>query len=530
METAQLFHMKKSTICLYREERKLTMISIQLSKEDFVYDIQGLCKSFYPAEQILIGTEKETSKEAECLFRIEIVMEDRLVMLHFHDKEKSKQYQGIVKDGERRTYKNVLKKLLYQLLTEQTGKRLPWGTLTGVRPTKLAMERLELGENKEQVTAFMKEHYFCSEEKIALAYEISRKELDILEAIDYKNGYSLYVGIPFCPTRCSYCSFPSYPIEQFGNLMEQYLQALYKELTYVATKVWNKRLSTIYIGGGTPTTLSAEQLRQLIQKIKSVFPVEEVAEFTVEAGRPDSITEEKLKVLKEEGITRISINPQSMNQKTLERIGREHTVEQVERMFHLARKIGHDNINMDLIIGLPEESPEDVKRTLERIAPLNPENLTVHSLVLKRAARLNTQYQEETNGEEDYALEGQSGAMAKETTEFAKRHGYEPYYMYRQKNATGADCDSRENIGYAKPGKECIYNILIMEEKQSILAVGAGASFKFLLPQEKKKIQRVENVKSITDYIERIDEMIERKECFWQKHKNAFSSHEPEIR
>ena len=219
-----------------------------------------------------------------------------------------------------------------------------------------------------------------------------------------------------------------------------------------------------------------------------------------------------------------------MNQKTLERIGREHTVEQVERMFHLARKIGHDNINMDLIIGLPEESPEDVKRTLERIAPLNPENLTVHSLVLKRAARLNTQYQEETNGEEDYALEGQSGAMAKETTEFAKRHGYEPYYMYRQKNATGADSDSRENIGYAKPGKECIYNILIMEEKQSILAVGAGASSKFLLPQEKKKIQRVENVKSITDYIERIDEMIERKECFWQKHKNAFSSHEPEIR
>lgn len=503
------------------------MISIQLSKEDFVYDIQGLCKSFYPSEQIVIEVDqKMVSKDADKKkdwLRIEIEMSDSLIALVSHNQGRSKKYQKSVLSTERRAYKNILKKLLYQLLMEQTGKQLPWGTLTGVRPTKLAMERLELGEQKEQVVAFMKEHYFCSEEKIALAYTISKRELDILEAIDYRNGYSLYVGIPFCPTRCSYCSFPSYPVEQFGNLIERYLEALYKELSYVAGKAWNKRLSTIYIGGGTPTTLTAMQLRQLIQKIKALFPMEQVVEFTVEAGRPDSITEEKLKVLKEEGVTRISINPQTMNQKTLDRIGRKHTVEQVERIFRLARRMGHDTINMDLIIGLPEETPLDVKKTLDRLAPLAPENLTVHSLVLKRAARLNTKYQEEASGE-DYALEGQSAAMAKETVEFAKEHGYVPYYMYRQKNATGSDSDSRENIGYAKPGKECIYNILIMEEKQTILAVGAGASSKFLLPMEKKKIQRVENVKSITDYIERIDEMIDRKESFWRKHKNAFSN------
>ena len=350
-----------------------------------------------------------------------------------------------------------------------------------------------------------------------LGYDIAKRELDILNRIDYKNGYSLYIGIPFCPTRCSYCSFPSYPMEQFGTLVEQYLEALFQEIDFAAGCNWKRKLSSIYIGGGTPTTLTAGQLRRLLQKIKQSFPMEHVEEFTVEAGRPDSIDVEKLKVLKEEGVTRISINPQTMNQKTLDHIGRKHTVEEVEHAFWLAREAGHDNINMDLIVGLPGETVDSVRATLERIERLNPESLTVHSLVVKRAARLNLQLEEEEQN-----LAANTGEMLLVAADYAKKHGLVPYYMYRQKNATGMDQDSQENVGFSKPGRESIYNILIMEEKQTILAFGAGASSKFLLPQAKKKIERVENVKSVTDYIERIDEMIERKQKFLENYKEEF--------
>ena len=505
------------------------MICIQMSKQDFVYDVQGLCKSFYPSTQIVIEEWKQDvheskATEAEFVLQVELATEYVCIVLCKDGKEQM--YRKAAPSNNRRGYKNVLKKILYGILSDLTGETLPWGTLTGVRPTKLIMEQLELGQEKEAIFEHMREHYFCSDEKIQLGYEISRKELDILEAIDYKNGYSLYIGIPFCPTRCSYCSFPSYPMEQFGELVEEYLQALFREMEYVATRQWNKRLSTVYIGGGTPTTLSAAQLRRLLEKIKQCFPMEEVVEFTVEAGRPDSITRDKLAVMKEEGVNRISINPQTMNQDTLERIGRKHTVEQVSQVFQLARDCGHENINMDLIIGLPGETKHSIEQTLTEIEQLNPENLTVHSLVLKRAARLHTENlsEDKDKREEDTVeLVGETAAMAEVTARYAKEHGYEPYYMYRQKNATGTDSDSRENIGYAKPGTECIYNILIMEEKQTILALGAGASSKFLLPNAKKKIERVENVKSVTDYIARIDEMIERKEKFWQK--NLKDSH-----
>lgn len=495
------------------------MIEIQMSKQDYVYDVQGLCKSFYPSSQILIKDMQDEALPENLEFLLKVYLEDTLVRLECYQEEKVFRYQEAAPEDYRRGYKNVLKKLLYQLFVELSDKSLPWGTLTGVRPTKLVMERLEAGDSREEMELYMKKHYFCSDEKIQLGYAISKRELDILQSIDYKNGYSLYVGIPFCPTRCSYCSFPSYPMDNFGNLVDQYLAALAKELTYVASRQWNKKLSSIYIGGGTPTTLNAKQLRGLIRKIKSLFHMEQVVEFTVEAGRPDSITEEKLRVMKEEGITRISINPQTMNTKTLERIGRKHSVEDVKKVFSMARAVGFDNINMDLIIGLPGENTEDVRNTLGQLEDLQPENITVHSLVLKRAARLNTERLEENpdSRQETVEIEGETASMGDVTWAYAMEQGYVPYYMYRQKNATGTDSDSRENIGYAKPGKECIYNILIMEEKQTILAVGAGASSKFLLPKGKKLLERVENVKSVTDYVERIDEMIERKEVMWKR-------------
>lgn len=491
------------------------MIELQISKEDFMYDIQGLCKSFYPSRQIVFGEWMEgRAQNADARMVLAVELKEEGVAIVLKEGEKTYCKEAAAPVSERRVYKNIIKKVLYELLMEVSGKQLPWGTLTGVRPSKLIMERLELGEEREEIVTYMKSQYLCTEEKIDLAYSIAKKEWDILREIDYKNGYSLYIGIPFCPTRCSYCSFPSHPMKDFGQWMDGYLQALYKEIEYVSGKTWKRKLSTIYIGGGTPTTLSPQQLRDLIRKVRQSFPMEHVVEFTVEAGRPDSITYEKLQVLKDEGVTRISINPQSMNDKTLVCIGRNHTVEQIEQTFSMARELGHTNINMDLIIGLPGETKQEVVTTMERLEKLQPESITVHSLVLKRAAKLHSDFVTE-KGE----VIGDTSAMAEVTKEYACRQGYEPYYMYRQKNATGTQQDSQENIGYSKPGKECIYNILIMEEKQSIVALGAGASSKFLLPEEKKKIERVENVKSVTEYINRIDEMLARKETFLQKHK-----------
>lgn len=490
------------------------MIKIQLSKEDYVFDIQGLCKAFYPSRQIVIVTEpweagrgidlQQDTDNAELFIRI--FLGNSNVVVEVLSKEKSIHEEGCGDAKDRKVYKNVLKRCIYRALNQISGKELPWGTLTGVRPSKLPMEHLELGESQEDIEQYMKEQYYCSKDKISLGYEIAKKELDILRAIDYENGYSLYIGIPFCPTRCLYCSFPSFPLEQFKKYVQGYLRALYKEIDFASKHLWAKKLTSIYIGGGTPTALEATDIRRLIRKIKSCFPMEHVVEFTVEAGRPDTITYEKLQALKEEGITRISINPQTMNQDTLDYIGRKHTVKQVVEGFELARRAGHDNINMDLIMGLPGEKTEHIKKTLEWVEKLTPESLTVHSLVVKRAARLNMQLDKE-----EHTMVGDTSEMLFLTEQFAKEHGYAPYYMYRQKNATGSSNDSQENIGYAKPGMESIYNIIIMEEKQSILALGAGASTKIMLPEGAKKLERIENVKNVVEYINRIDEMIDRK-------------------
>ena len=310
------------------------------------------------------------------------------------------------------------------------------------------------------------------------------------------------MGIPFCPTTCLYCSFTSYPIGKWGKRMDEYLGALFRELEYTADRMKGKVLDTVYFGGGTPTSLSAEHLDQVIAKVEELFDLSGVQEFTVEAGRPDSITREKLEVLKRHGITRISINPQTMNQKTLDVIGRRHTVDMVKEKFALAREMGFDNINMDLIIGLPGERMEDVAHTLEEVRRLSPDSLTVHSLALKRAARLNLEW-------DQYADMGMVNTqeMIDLTARFAREMGMEPYYLYRQKNMAG----NFENVGYSLPGKACIYNILIMEEMQTIAACGAGTTTKVVFPQENRR-ERTENVKDVDQYIQRIDEMIERKE------------------
>ncbi|MDE7325608.1 MAG: coproporphyrinogen dehydrogenase HemZ [Lachnospiraceae bacterium] len=405
-----------------------------------------------------------------------------------------------------REYRNSLMRPLYRVLERVSGICLPWGILTGIRPTKQVLERLENGVPGEEIIRFMREEYFCTDEKIATSLSVARTEWEILKGMDYQEGYSMYIGIPFCPSTCYYCSFPSYPLAVYGGQMEEYLKALFKEIRYAGRQgtLFRKHLQTIYVGGGTPTTLSAEQLDRLFTCMEENLDLSFVKEITVEAGRPDSITKEKLSILRSHGIRRISINPQTMKQETLDLIGRRHTVEEICETFYMARELGFDNINMDIILGLAKETPQDVAETLARIGELSPDNLTVHTLAVKRAARLNT------NREEYVGLEA-SGVqeMLRISRVFAEENGYHPYYLYRQKNMT----ENLENVGYAKQGKEGLYNILIMEEKQTILALGAGATTKFVMPGGGRMV-RVENVKSLKDYIGRIDEMIARKENF----------------
>lgn len=299
-------------------------------------------------------------------------------------------------------------------------------------------------------------------------------------------------------------------MSRFGDRVDAYLDSIEKEIDYVAEAFKDKKLNTIYIGGGTPTTLEPDQLERLLSKIENSFNLSFLQEWTVEAGRPDSITREKLKTIKRHPVTRISINPQTMKDETLELIGRRHTVLQVKDAFLLAREEGFDNINMDIIVGLPQETKEDVENTLEEIKKLGPDNLTVHSLAIKRAARLNTQ-------KEEYA--GMKSVNSESTMELtqdaAEEMGMKPYYLYRQKNMTG----NMENVGYAKPGKEGIYNILIMEEMQTIVALGAGAITKAVYPNG--RIERCENVKDIKTYLEKTDEMIERKKKLFADEKRS---------
>lgn len=477
------------------------MIGISFNQKEFEYDAYTLVKAFFPKEEVKMFYIQEEQIPDECENRISIEYGEQVVIRLSFGETLLEGREDYHQEEDRKIRKNKLKQVLYRLLSEATGQTLPWGNLTGIRPTKIAMGLIESGMSNVQAAEYMRNTYFTSNEKTALAITIANRERELLKDIDYENGYSLYVGIPFCPSICLYCSFSSSPLERWRSQVDAYLDALLKELDFIAEAMKDKVLDTIYIGGGTPTTLEPYQIRRLLSHIGEKFPVEQVKEYTVEAGRPDSITREKLQALREFPVTRISVNPQTMNQATLDLIGRKHTVEDTRHAFALARECGFDNINMDLIVGLPGEQKEDVQRTLEEIRKLDPDSLTVHSLAVKRAARLNMfkdQYQEMefVNNQEIMNL-----AM-----EYARDCQMGPYYLYRQKNM----CGNLENIGYAKVDKAGIYNILIMEEKQSILAAGAGASTKFVF-QNGERTERAENVKDVANYISRIDEMIERK-------------------
>lgn len=483
------------------------MIEIQSNRKDFEYDMYSLVRAFYPTQEArytqLTDSNHLDGCTMNCDFRVSIVLKDSIVSILLTHKDETIKYSLETEESNRKYTKNQLKKALYKVLSKHSQKELIWGTLTGIRPTKIPMKLLEEGKSKDEITSFMKHTYFTREDKISLSIKIVEREKQILDNIDLRNAYNVYIGIPFCPSTCLYCSFPSFPIARWENYVDDYLKALEQEIAFTAKRFAHKKLNTIYIGGGTPTTLTHQQMDWLLSTVKQHFSPEGLLEYTVEAGRPDSITKEKLSVLKNHGITRISINPQTMNQETLQLIGRHHTVEQTKETFFLARELGFDNINMDLILGLPGETPEYVKHTMEEIKKLRPDSLTVHSLAMKRAAHLmmwKDQY-------ESFSIINTQDLM--ETThQYAEELGLFPYYLYRQKNMAG----NLENVGYAKEGKAGIYNILIMEEKQSIIALGAGGASKFVFPHN--RIERIENVKDVRNYITRVDEMIERKRRF----------------
>jgi len=481
------------------------LIVVTVNNAGFEYDIHSLVKAFYPACDVKVAVEETEESSGYGLPDLNIVFEKEAVLLSVSCGEgQTASFAAnkveISDDMPRPEVKNRLKQLIYVALSKHTGKQLPWGTLTGIRPTKIPMLLLEEGVNDEDILAYMADKYYTGEEKSRLALDIAKREKKLLETLHYENGYSLYIGIPFCPTTCLYCSFTSYPIVSWKKRVGEYLGALEKEIDFVAQQYGEKVLDTIYIGGGTPTTLEPAELERLLLKLRNTLDLSHLKEFTVEAGRADSITEEKLKVLKEYGVSRISVNPQTMKQETLDFIGRKHTVEQVKEAFLLARQAGFTNINMDLILGLPKEEAADVRNTMEQVMALDPDSLTVHSLAIKRASRL-SQWIEE-NGIDTLHNTDETMQI---TMDGAEKMGMVPYYLYRQKNMSG----NFENVGYAREGKFGIYNILIMEEKQTIVALGAGSITKRVFADG--RIERCDNVKDVALYIEKIDELIERK-------------------
>ncbi len=471
------------------------MLAVRLNRENFEYDIQTLLKSFYPEEPLRIITpasREQEIREGEREWSVQV--EEPTVRMWLA--ERVVEWRCEEEGG----FKDCFKRFFYRCLVESTGRELPWGNLTGIRPTKLAYAMLEEGKQDQEIIEELRNTHYVNQEKCELSIDIARRERELLSGIHYQRGYSLYIGIPFCPSTCLYCSFTSYPIAAHRQRVDQYIDCVIREMEFVSRQYGDKVLDTVYIGGGTPTTLEPEQLDRLLCNLKTLFDFSTVQEFTVEAGRADSITREKLEVLRRHGVGRISVNPQTMKQETLDIIGRGATVAQVLEAYRLAREVGFDNINMDLILGLPGETEDDVQRTIDQVISLAPDSLTVHSLAIKRASRLNQWIQE--HGIETLRNTDETMAIAEAGARALDMH---PYYLYRQKNMSG----NFENVGYAREGKFGLYNILIMEEVQTIVALGAGAITKRVYPDG--RIERCENVKEVAQYIERIGEMIERK-------------------
>lgn len=397
-----------------------------------------------------------------------------------------------------------LSRLLYRAMHEITGISSQWGVLTGVRPVKRVRKFMEQGLGKDEIISQMRSRYFVSEKKSLLAYETACTQKPFLDELKAKQGrtFGLYISIPFCPTRCAYCSFISQSAQgkAVQKLIPAYIENLCEEIKYTAsiTESLGIKADTVYFGGGTPTTLSAAQLTRIMNAVRENFDLSAVREYTIEAGRPDTVTAEKLEVIKAAGCTRISVNPQTLNDDVLKTIGRSHTAADFFDSFGLARKMGFDSINTDVIAGLPSDTLESFTHTIDELIKLAPESITVHTLAVKRSAKLNS------DSDKIKVLKNPARAMVDLAEEKLLQNGYIPYYLYRQKNMV----ENLENIGWVKPGYESLYNIYIMEEVQNIIALGAAASTKIILDGDCK---RIFNYKYPLDYNANFQLMLERK-------------------
>ncbi|WP_330375456.1 coproporphyrinogen dehydrogenase HemZ [Inediibacterium massiliense] len=481
-------------------------MNVLLKGHNFEYEVGELLKIFIHKENFKFVQQKALEDDQSFLLVSEYIKDECIAKATLFQKEKALLTKSIEHKitndplNLKKIIKRSIKIVMYDLLSEFYHVVPPWGILTGIRPTKIVHELIYEGFHIEDIQKRLKSQYRMSDEKIDLVTRIAQIEKNFIHS-EQEDRVSVYISIPFCPTRCLYCSFPSHPYEE--EKIKNYLNALCYEIKEIGhtLKKLNKKVETLYIGGGTPTTLTAEQLNILLKTIYQYIDLQFVKEMTVEAGRPDTITKEKLEVLKENKINRISINPQTMNDETLIKIGRHHKVQDIIDTYHMANQIGFESINMDLIIGLPDEDEKMVEHTMKEIQKLDPKNLTVHTLAIKRSSKLKESIQNY-----ELAKEEQVQRMIHITQEYAQKMGLTPYYMYRQKYMLG----NLENIGYAKENYECIYNIQIIEEKQSIIALGAGGVSKFFYPKE-NRLERVPNVTNVDEYINRIDEMIERK-------------------
>ncbi len=476
-------------------------MTIILNNNTYKYETEATVKLFIPAVRFEFLSDERNSDGDIIMTRIKHCRKN--VYYYAYIRENGRVMRSSCttpaerfdeKDGE-----FIICRLLFLLLCRFYNTKPQWGLLTGIRPVRKINVMLENGMNEEQVRKEFTGKYFVSEKKTDIAWRTAMVQHPLLPEFD-KKTVSIYISIPFCPTRCSYCSFVSHSMDSAYKLIPDYLEYLCRELEILGGIVdeYGLKIDTVYYGGGTPTSISADEIGKIMRKTAECFDLSKVREYNVEAGRADTITEEKLAVIKEMGATRISVNPQTLNNDVLREIGRKGTAEEVLEAFALARKLGFDNINMDLIAGLPTDTFESFKDTLDRIIALDPDGITVHALTLKRSAGL---YQ---TGHEN--ISNPATRMADYAVSELISHGYDSYYMYRQKNTI----DGLENIGYAKPGKGSLYNIFIMDETQTILGAGCAASTK--LVDVNNSISRVMNYKFPYEYIRRFDELMKKKD------------------
>lgn len=470
---------------------------------DFHKELADILNLFFGSVQVV--TELLASVDLKVVMTETTREQDRECLLALSGRYQMALYaKGLVGEDaltDKRLHKRLHKTVLFDALVLATGKRLPWGSLTGIRPTRLVYEVMDWGLELEAALLEVSDTFRLSEEKTTLLRDIIKVQKEIKQAADHE--VSCYIGIPFCRTRCRYCSFLSSEVGD-GKLLPDYTDALIKEIkgTAALMKKRNLHARSLYIGGGTPTTLSAEQLKAVMLAASPL--IEKASEVTVEAGRPDTITREKLEVIRDLGATRISINPQTMFDRTLKMIGRDHTVEQILEAFHLARELGFSHINMDLIAGLPGETPEMFEQTITQVLALDPEALTVHTLAVKRSSDMHR-----------YLDPLPDATAVEKMVNFARSraalHGLQPYYLYRQKHIAG----NLENVGYAKPGFACLYNVDMMEDRTTVLAMGAGAVSKLVDPNN-RRILRSPNVKDVGHYLARVDEMLKKKDALFE--------------